>query len=154
MSATPGFNVKLELLEGYAFKIDFGDFGDVITDEPPPLGKGEGPNPSRMVAAAVANCLCASLLFALRKKKDQPTGIRAEVEGQLERQDGRWRIGGLAVSIYVDNADSLEHLPAVLGQFEDFCVVTQSIRQGIPVSVKVMDTDGNEWMPAQGQGEK
>ena len=29
-----------------------------------------------------------------------------------------------------------------LGQFEDFCVVTQSVRQGIPVTVEVVDAAG------------
>jgi organic hydroperoxide reductase OsmC/OhrA len=143
MSATPTFSVKLDLVEDYVFKVDFGDLGDIITDEPPPLGKGEGPNPSRLVAAAVANCLCASLLFALRKQKDAPTGIHAVVSGALERQDGRWRIGGLDVAMVVDDAEVLAHLPKALETFEDFCVVTQSIRQGIPVSVTVRDAQGN-----------
>lgn len=143
MSATPTFSVKLDLVEDYVFKVDFGDLGDIITDEPPPLGKGEGPNPSRLVAAAVANCLCASLLFALRKQKDAPMGIHAVVNGALERQDGRWRIGGLDVAMVVDDAELLAHLPKALETFEDFCVVTQSIRQGIPVSVTVRDAQGN-----------
>ena len=143
MSATPTFSVKLDLVEDYVFKVDFGDLGDIITDEPPPLGKGEGPNPSRLVAAAVANCLCASLLFALRKQKDAPTGIHAVVSGALERQDGRWRIGGLDVAMVVNDAEVLAHLPKALETFEDFCVVTQSIRQGIPVSVTVRDAQGN-----------
>ncbi|AUM12568.1 OsmC family protein [Ketobacter alkanivorans] len=143
MSDHNQFSIRLELMEDYLFKIDFGEFGDVLTDEPPPLGKGEGPNPARMVAAAVGNCLCASLLFALRKKKDQPGNIQATVTGQLERIDGRWRIGKLDVVMQVANPDSLSHLPSALEQFEDFCVVTQSIRQGIPVNVTVQDTAGN-----------
>jgi len=142
MSISDGFSVKLELLENYIFKVDFGDFGDILTDEPAPLGNGEGPNPSRLIAAGVANCLCASLLFALRKFKDSPTGIRAEVKGETERQDGRWRIGKMTVTMAVDDAATLEHLPKALEQFEDFCVVTQSIRQGIPVDVKVVDQQG------------
>jgi len=143
MSDHNQFSIRMELMEDYLFKIDFGEFGDVLTDEPPPLGKGEGPNPARMVAAAVGNCLCASLLFALRKKKDQPGNIQATVTGQLERIDGRWRIGKLDVVMQVANPDSLSHLPSALEQFEDFCVVTQSIRQGIPVNVTVQDTAGN-----------
>ena len=142
MSANNSFNVKLELLENYIFKVDFGDFGDILTDEAPPLGSGEGPTPTRLAAAAVGNCLCASLLFALRKQKDTPTGVRAEVKGELERQDGRWRIGHLHVTMQVDDAQTLEHLPQALEQFEDFCTVTQSIRQGIPVSVEVRDQQG------------
>lgn len=143
MSASNGFNVKLELLENYIFKVDFGEFGDILTDEPAPLGNGEGPNPSRLVAAAVGNCLCASLLFALRKFKDSPSGVQAEVNGEMERQDGRWRIARMSVQLKIDDAGTLEHLPKALEQFEDFCVVTQSIRQGIPISVEVLDQNGN-----------
>jgi uncharacterized OsmC-like protein len=142
MSIDKGFNVKLELLENYIFKVDFGDFGDIITDEAPPLGSGEGPNPSGLVAAAVGNCLCASLLFALRKFKDSPTGIRAEVKGEMERQEGRWRIARMHVRMQLDDPQLLEHLPKALEQFEDFCIVTQSIRKGIPVDVEVVDQNG------------
>ena len=30
----------------------------------------------------------------------------------------------------------------ILAQFEDFCVVTQSVRESIPVSVRVLDVTG------------
>lgn len=143
MSTDKGFSVRLELLENYIFKVDFGEFGDIITDEAPPLGSGEGPNPSGLVAAAVGNCLCASLLFALRKYKDNPAGIRAEVKGEMERQDGRWRIARMHVRMQLEDTQLLEHLPKALEQFEDFCIVTQSIRKGIPVSVDVVDQKGN-----------
>ena len=39
------------------------------------------------------------------------------------------------------NAD-YQHLDRVLAQFEEFCVVTQSVRQGIEVDVSVVDQDG------------
>ncbi|MBA53525.1 MAG: peroxiredoxin [Pseudomonadales bacterium] len=143
MSENNQFSISLELVEDYLFKIDFGEFGDVLTDEPPPLGAGEGPNPARLVAAAVGNCLCASLLFSLRKLKDAPGRVSATVQGELERVDGRWRIGKLDVVMQVENPDSLTHLPQALEKFEDFCVVTQSIRSGIPVNVRVEDSRGN-----------
>ena len=143
MSDNNQFSISLELVEDYLFKIDFGEFGDVLTDEPPPLGSGEGPNPARLVAAAVGNCLCASLLFSLRKQKDTPGQVRATVKGEMARLDGRWRIGKLDVVMQVENPDSLPHLPQALEKFEDFCVVTQSIRSGIPVNVRVEDSQGN-----------
>ncbi len=65
MAEPAPFSVQLRLLDGYKFEIDFGDAGHLFSDEPPPLGEGEGPNPSRLLAAAVANCLAASLLFAV-----------------------------------------------------------------------------------------
>lgn len=142
MSDNNQFSIQVQLIEDYLFKIDFGEFGDVLTDEPPPLGSGEGPNPARLVAAAVGNCLCASLLFSLRKQKDSPGQVSATVEGELERQDGRWRIGQLNVVLEVENPQNLPHLSTALEQFEDFCVVTQSIRSGIPVNVRVQDATG------------
>jgi hypothetical protein len=42
-----------------------------------------------------------------------------------------------------DAASALEHVDRALAQFEDFCIVTESVRQGIAVDVKVRDTSGN-----------
>lgn len=139
----PTFEVKLELLDNYKFAIDFGEFGEMITDEPAPLGAGEGPNPSRLLAAATANCLAASLMFAIRKYKGDPGKVTASVKGHLERVDGRWRVTSMDVDLRLGNsAAKLEKLDRVLAQFEDFCVVTQSVRSGIQVNVRVRDKDG------------
>jgi organic hydroperoxide reductase OsmC/OhrA len=133
----------MNLLSGFKFEIDFGDAGQVFSDEPPPLGEGDGPNPSRLLAAAVANCLAASLIFAVRKFKEDPGQVSAQVQGNLERQDGRWRISKLDVELNLGaDAASIPHLERALSQFENFCVVTQSVRQGIDVSVKVHDSTG------------
>ena len=61
------FTFTLEQQDDYAFLIRFDTPGaaPLLSDEPEPLGRGTGPNPSRLLAAAVANCLSASLLFAL-----------------------------------------------------------------------------------------
>ena len=39
-------------------------------------------------------------------------------------------------------AGKLEHLDRVLEQFEAFCTVTQSVGQGIPVDLQVIDAAG------------
>ena len=39
-------------------------------------------------------------------------------------------------------ADQLEHADRVLNQFEEFCTVTQSVGQGIPVHIRVLDARG------------
>ena len=138
------FSVALRQLDDYQFVLDFGEFGDFLSDEAPPLGGGEGPNPSRLLAAATANCLAASLLFALRKYKNDPGTLRGEVSGELTRnEDGRWRIKQLDVNIELGvDASELDSADKALAQFEDFCIVTQSIREGIPVAVTVADAAG------------
>ncbi|MDT8427393.1 MAG: OsmC family protein [Pseudomonadales bacterium] len=138
------FSINLRLLENYLFEIDFGEFGNIMTDEPSPLGGGEGPNPSALLAAAVANCMAASLLFALRKHKQDPGELRATVTGTSARVDGHLRIVSLDVVLRLGvAAEFLPSLSAVLEKFEEYCVVTQSVRQGIPVTVSVLDSDGS-----------
>ena len=97
-----------------------------------------------LITAGIANCLSASLLFALRKFKNNPGPITTVVTALMERnEEKRLRVGSVDVMIQVASpADSLEHLDRVLDQFEDFCVVTQSVRSGFPVSVTVLDGAG------------
>lgn len=143
MDDTNTFSVNLELLENFVFKIDFDEYGYILSDEPPPLGQGEGPNPARLIGAAVANCLCASLLFAIRKKKQDLPSIKARVDGEIKRVEGFWRITRINVAIDAETASvDTEVLNASLQQFENFCLVTQSIRQGIPVHVELKNEKG------------
>lgn len=138
--------ITLEQVTDYEFRVRFDDTAipDLLTDETPPLGQGAGPNPSRMLAAAVANCLSASLLFALRKYKNQPGSLGAHARATLERNEkGRWRVVRIAVELSLSNVETdLSHLDRALAQFEDFCIVTESVRQGVPVDVSVRDATG------------
>ena len=144
MSESLGFALELEQLSGYEFKVRFDapDAAELLLDEPAPLGGGKGPNAARLVGAAVANCLSASLLFCLAGKFKQPLGpLRTTVRGELVRNErGRVRIGRLDVTIRLaEEGAAVQHLGRCLQQFEDFCVVTESVRQGIPVQVRVLD---------------
>ena len=147
MSEAPSFTITLQQEQDFDFRVkfDWPDNPDLLLDEPEPLGKRHGPNAARLVAAAVGNCLSASLLFCLRSKfKQNPGPLRASVTGQLARNEhGRYRIGGFDVRIELaEDSSALQHLERCMAQFEDFCVVTESIRHGIPVDVEVVDANG------------
>ena len=141
------FTLTLEQQQGFEFRVrfDWPEVPELLLDEPEPLGAKQGPNAARLVAAAVANCLSASLVFCLRTKfKQDPKPIRSRVTGHLVRNErGRHRIGGFEVAITLgDAAADIAHLERCREQFEDFCVVTESIRRGIPVAVRVLDAAG------------
>ncbi len=146
---TEGATVRLELEDGYRFRVDFGEgFPPLLMDEPAPLGDGAGPNASAVLAAAVGNCLSASLLYCLRRARIDVTSLRTEAEVVPARNaEGRLRIGSIRVELHPEVAAGAEgRLGRCLELFEDFCVVTESVRAGIDVAVEVV--------PATHEGDK
>ncbi|HYW58317.1 MAG TPA: OsmC family protein [Polaromonas sp.] len=134
--------VHLTQEKDYRFQIAFEDGApDLTADEPPPLGSASGPSPVQLLAAAVGSCLSDSLLFALRKFKQNPEPVRCEVQADVGRNpEGRMRVLRMKVVLTLGvEAGQLAHLDRVLDQFEEFCTVTQSVRAGIQVTVEVYD---------------
>lgn len=137
--------IELSQRHDYRFDIAFGNDMPMLTsDEPAPLGTGLGPSPVQMLCAAVGNCLSDSLLFAFRKFKQVPEPIHCVVTAEVGRNtDNRLRVLNMTAQIRMDAiASSLEQVDHVLAQFEEFCTVTQSVRQGIPIAVEVFDGAG------------
>ena len=96
------FSITLDWREGYEFSVDFEQEGvpDLLTDEPPPLGEGGGPNPARLLAAAVGNCMSASLKFCLDRAHLELEDLKTTVDGTIVRNErGRLRIGSLRVRL-------------------------------------------------------
>jgi uncharacterized OsmC-like protein len=136
------FSIMLEQVQDYQLRVIFDrpEAAEVVVDEPAPLGQDAGPNASRLLAAAVGSCLTASLLFCLRKVRLEPGRIRTRVRVWMGRNErGRLRIARLRAEI--DPGIALDAPGALRCReiFEDFCVVTQSVRQGVPVEVVLTD---------------
>jgi organic hydroperoxide reductase OsmC/OhrA len=135
------FEVALTLRDGYAFTVDFaeGEGPPLVVDEMPPLGQARGPNPARLLAAAVGSCLGASLLYCLRKSRVEVSHLRTTVEGTIVRNErGRLRIGGMRVRLAPEvTPEQRGRMGRCLDLFQDFCIVTESVREGIAVDVDV-----------------
>jgi organic hydroperoxide reductase OsmC/OhrA len=142
------FQISLALRDGYEMSADFGLPGvePLLFDEPAPLGAGNGPNAARVLAAAVGNCLAASLLFCLRKARVDVQELRATVTGTMARTErGRLRITGLRVRLEpVVPADQHDRMARCVELYEDFCLVSQSVRQGIAITADVHPADAAE----------
>ena len=139
--------VELTQQHDYRFDIHFAQTIPVLTsDEPAPLGTGQGPSPVQLLCAAVGNCLSDSLLFALRKFKQAPEPLRCTVEAEVGRNAyNRLRVLRITATLRLGvPAARLEHLDRVLAQFEAYCTVTQSISQSIPVTLQVFDSTGTQ----------
>lgn len=107
--------VELVLQEDYRFAVDFGP-----------------------------NCLSSSLLFSLRKFKNHSILMRTTADARLLlNAQGRLRMDRIEVDIHLGApAATIRFLDRALAQFEDFCVVTQSVRTAIPARVRVFDSSG------------
>ena len=142
MTESRQHHIDLRLVRGYEFVATFKDDGrvdSIVFDEPPPLGEGSGPNPAAVLAATVGDCLAASFTYCLRKVRLEPTDLSAHVVAHVTRNEqGRYRVSGIDVELLPemvdDDAARLERCERL---FEDFCVVTESVRRGIPVNVNV-----------------
>ena len=142
MTETREHRVEVRFVRGYEFAATFKDaegLPPIIFDEPPPLGEGSAPNAAAVLGAAVGNCLAASFIYCLRKVRLEPEDLTANVVVRVSRnENGRFRVSAIDVELdpelrEIDRA-RLERCERL---FEDFCVVTESVRRGIPVNVHV-----------------
>ncbi len=132
---------KLGLLERYRFGVEFDvdSVPDLVVDEMKPIGEGLGPNPTRLLSAAIGHCLSSSLLYCLDKAKINAKKLDTTVTANIERnKEGYLRIAGLNVQIHLEVSDEDKpRLPRCLSIFENYCTVTQSVRKGIDVKVNI-----------------
>ena len=142
------FTISMEQLNDFEFKIKFDDGKELLMDEPEPIGSGQGPNPARLISASIGYCLSASLFFALQKARVDTKITNTTVTTQIARNEkGRFRISGSKVTINaeIDQSDeTVNRRQKSLELFEDFCVATQSIRNGFDVKVEVIDQNGKK----------
>jgi len=106
-----------------------------------------GPNPSRLLALGVLGCLSASFIFCLKKRNFKVDDFKAEAEVIIARNDqGFLRIKRIDVNIEPKITDPtalkrakqcIKSAKDDISFFEQYCIVTQSVRSGIEVNVNL-----------------
>ncbi len=134
----------LKLLQGYRFKAEFDVAGipSIVVDELMPIGENAGPNPTRLLSVAVGHCLSSSLLYCLQKARVKVNDLQTTVRANMEKNEqGYLRIKSIDAKIQIDvNEDDKSRVSRCLEIFENYCTVTQSVRQGITVNVDIAKT--------------
>jgi len=131
----------LKRVEGYKFKAEFDAEGipDLIVDEFKPIGESSAPNPTRLLSVAVGHCLSSSLLYCLAKARISVQNLETTVKTTLGRNEqGYLQVKNLNVQMHlnVDEKDK-PRVARCLDVFENYCTVTQSVRNGIAVTVNI-----------------
>lgn len=134
MDAT--FTIELVQQADYRFEVHFDNPAVPVltTDEAPPLGGDAGPSPARLLTVAVANCLSASLLFSLRKFKNDPGALRASATTSLvHNEQDRLRVGRIQVDLHLGVVQAeLKLLERALAQFEELLRRHAERARGVP----------------------
>ena len=83
--------------------------------------------------------MTASLMFCLQKARAEVGDIKTDVKGVMRRNEkGRWRIQEINVDIDIGvDGEYDSQYDRCYGLFEDFCIVSKSIEEGIPINVQV-----------------
>ncbi|MGH9672352.1 MAG: OsmC family protein [Bryobacteraceae bacterium] len=120
------YTIGVDQIEAFQFRVQFDkpQYGQLMLDEPPPLGQDTAPSAGRVLAAAIGDCLSASFVFAAKKNGLEIAGMHADVTVEIVRNERRrFRIGRILVALNpnVSEADAAK----------------ASVRQGIPVEVAV-----------------
>lgn len=132
---------KMLRIDGYKFdvKFDLDYLSNLVADEPQPIGEGAGPNATRLLAAAVGQCMSSSLIYCLKKARIPIINLETTVKMNLfKNEKGLTRIKDIDIQIDLEiNEEDQKRIQRCLTIFQDYCTVTQSIRNGIKVNVKV-----------------
>ena len=135
--------VGLKLAEEMIFKCDLGQIKveDCYIDEEHRVeAEMWGPNPSRMLGMAVLGCLSASFIFCLKKKDFSIKDLDGKAEVVVARnKKGFWRVKQINVSITpkIETPEMQKRADQCRKMFEQYCIVTQAVREGITVNVNL-----------------
>jgi organic hydroperoxide reductase OsmC/OhrA len=133
--------VGLKLEDQMIFKCELGEIKveDCYIDETHDKeAEMWGPNPSRMLGTAILGCLSASFIFCLKKKEFTVEDLDAKAEVTVGRNEkGFWRVLNIDVVIKpkIDTPEMRKRADRCRKMFEDYCIVTQAVRDGINVDV-------------------
>ena len=117
------------------------EYPKLLFDEPPEAGGADKfPNASRILTAAVANCLSASFTFCLTKSRILFKKLETRATTTTARnEDGYWRIKKIDVSIFPDWEPDTEEKKKnrCIELFKNYCIVSSSVANGIEINVDV-----------------
>ena len=145
------FAVRLRHLDGYRYLSQASEDGRLhgdpyVSDEPDPVGEASGPATPALLGSAIAHCLSASLLEALRHAHLEVLDFETETVAVVKpNEQGLPRIDHVVVKIRPHLAQASPRMQRCADVFENHCTVSSSVKRGIDVRVAV------EWQIGQNE---
>jgi uncharacterized OsmC-like protein len=135
--------VGLKLEEEMIFKCDLGQINmdDLYIDEQHKKSQEKiGPNPSKLLALSILGCMSASFAFCLQKKNFSLSDFNGKAFIISKRNHrGFWRIKEIKLELHpkIDTPEMRERANKCQKFFEQFCIISESIKEGIKITTNL-----------------
>jgi organic hydroperoxide reductase OsmC/OhrA len=143
--------INMNLEKSLIFKVNLGyeKLHELFIDETiDNKSKIWGPDATQLLAMAVLGCLNASFIFCLNKRNLTIDELEARAEVSFKKNEsGSIRVEKIDVKITpkTDDPDTLKRIQQCIKKvksgkmlFEENCIITSSVREGINVNVDIM----------------
>ena len=109
----------------------------VLVDRPVAKGgEDRGPMGGELLLAALGGCFMSNLLAAVRAREAAVSNVRATDAGTLAESPSRFEAIEMSVAADCDDRELLEKLVAIA---ERACIVANTLRQAVSLTVSVAD---------------
>ncbi|MFX0083421.1 MAG: OsmC family protein [Candidatus Hodarchaeota archaeon] len=99
-----------------------------------------GSSPTKLLASSVLGCLAASFSFCLQKKNFSLSGFEGKAEVTIARNDkGYWRVRNINIELNpkIDTPEMRKRADQCEKFFEQYCIISESLRTGFEVNVNL-----------------
>jgi uncharacterized OsmC-like protein len=133
-------DVELAHLDGCRFDVSYRTRdGELLMEEPAPMGPGHGPEAVSAFVASATYCMTSSLNYYLAKARVVPEELSAKGHAEMQLTDDMFRrIERLDIDIHIVVTEKeMKRLMRALERFTDLCIITESIKGSFPINVRV-----------------
>ncbi len=136
--------VTLEWIEGEDLEIKFNSelMNDVTIKRKGVPSEKMGGEARKLLAAALAECMCSTLYFLLKWAKVDFSVLRAEAVPVTSKDEkGRLYVDRIDLMINLEikgDQDDLKRLSRVENLFKRGCLMSRSIKKGIEINYKII----------------
>lgn len=133
-------DVELHHLDGCRFAVSYRTRdGELLMEEPAPMGPGHGPEAVSAFVASATYCMASSLNYYLAKARVVPEELSAKGHVEMRLTEDMFRrIDRMDIDIHIVVTErERKRLVRALERFTRLCIITESIKGSFPINVRV-----------------
>jgi len=137
--------VRVKYAENLHFKGFARHFESIDLDEPESFnGTDIGPSPIEYYLMGIGGCIGATFAYCLQKKKGAIKELEIIVNGELKHMAPKLRLKLAKIEIKIvfslKQGVSIKIIDYCKSKFQEYCPLSESVINGIPLTIKFLDS--------------